>query len=342
MILNRYFLKDVFLYTASVSLIFLLIVVSSRSIQYLEQAAVGEINPEVVAWVILYRLPEFFQLILPLSFFLSLVLTVGKFSANNELNIYEQNGFTVRRLIAISLIPASLVALVSVCLSVWISPESNIRASQLLEEQSSQDKFRSIQPGSFHRLNEDLLIYAKKREGRILKSVFIQTNPKKQTNTGTIVTAVSASLDIFNPSVLLLNEGNLYFKQKDSQSSRMSFEELQMNIETSPSIKVLDKITEKTSIQSKFQWSISLGLMSLIAVLLAIPISKVPPREGRYKRVLPAIFIFIFYLGLLITSRGWLEAGIIQAFPGIYSVHLIFMVLGLFLLNRADSFKKQR
>jgi lipopolysaccharide export system permease protein len=225
------------------------------------------------------------------------------------------------------------------CLSIWISPESNIRASQLLEEQSFQDKFRSIQPGSFHRLNEDLLIYAKKREGRILKSVFIQTNPKKQTNTGTIVTADSASLDITNPSILLLNEGNLYFKQKDYQSSRMSFEELQMNIETSPSIKVLDKITEKTSIQSKFQWSISLGLMSLIAVLLAIPISKVPPREGRYKRVLPAIFIFIFYLGLLITSRGWLETGIIQAFPGMYSVHLIFMVLGLFLLNRADSFK---
>jgi len=339
MILNRYFLKDIFLYTAAVSFIFLLIVVSSRSIQYLEQAAVGEINPEVVAWVILYRLPEFFQLILPLSFFLSLVLTVGKFSANNELNIYEQNGFTVRRLIAISLIPASLVAVVSMCLSIWISPESNIRASQLLEEQSFQDKFRSIQPGSFHRLNEDLLIYAKKREGRILKSVFIQTNPKKQTNTGTIVTADSASLDITNPNILLLNEGNLYFKQNDYQSSRMSFEELQMNIETSPPIKVLDKITEKTSIQSKFQWSISLGLMSLIAVLLAIPVSKVPPREGRYKRVLPAIFIFIFYLGLLITSRGWLETGIIQAFPGMYSVHLVFMVLGLFLLNRADSFK---
>ena len=210
----------------------------------------------------------------------------------------------------------------------------------MLEEQSFQDKFRSIQPGSFHRLSEDLLIYAKKREGRILKSVFIQTNPKKQTNTGTILTAVSASLDTNNPSILLLNEGNLYFKQKNSQSSRMSFEELQMNIETNPSIKVLDQITEKTSVQSKFQWSISLGLMSLIAVLLAIPISRVPPREGRYKRVLPAIFVFIFYLGLLVTSRGWVETGIIQAFPGMYPVHLIFILLGLLLLNRADSFKK--
>ena len=340
MILNRYFLKDIFLYTASVGFIFVLIVVSSRSIQYLEQAAIGEINPEVVGWVILYRLPEFIQLILPFSFFLSLVLTVGKFSANNEFNIYEQNGYTARRFILISFIPASLVAAVSICLSVWISPENNLKASQLLEEQSFQDKFRSIQPGSFHRLNEDVLIYAKKREGRILQSVFIQTNPKKQLNSGTIVTAASASLDINNPNIMLLNRGNVYFKKQNTESSRMSFEELKMNVESNTSDNSIKKITKEISEQSKFQWSISLGLMSFIAVLLAIPISKVRPREGRYKRILPAIFIFILYLGLLITSRGWLEAGVIGAFPGVYPVHIIFTAWGLFLLYRVDSIKQ--
>ena len=340
MILNRYFLKDILLYTTSVSFMFLLIVVSSRSIQYLEQAAIGEINPDIVAWVILYRLPEFIQLILPFSFFLSLVLTVGKFSANNELNIYEQNGYTVRRIIFISLIPASLVAVISMSLSVWVSPESNLKAGLLLEEQSFQDKFRSIQPGSFHRINEDVMIYAKKREGKVLQSVFIHTNPKKQINSGTIVTAISASLDVNNPNVLLLNKGNLYFKQDNSDSSRMSFGELKMNIERNSTGDILGKKTEAISSQSKFQWSVSLGLMSLIAVLLAIPISKVRPREGRYKRILPAIFVFIFYLGLLITSRGWLEAGLIGAFPGMYTVHLIFMTLGFFLLYRADYIKQ--
>ena len=89
MILNRYFLKDIILYTTSVGLIFLLLVLSSRSIQYLEQAALGEVNPAVVGWVIFYRLPEFLQIILPLSFFLSLIITLGKLSADNELGILE-------------------------------------------------------------------------------------------------------------------------------------------------------------------------------------------------------------------------------------------------------------
>ena len=336
MILNRYFLKDIFLYTTSVSLIFLLIVMSSRSIQYLEQAAIGEINPEVVAWVVLYRLPEFIQIILPFSFFLSLVLTIGKLSANNELNIYEQNGYTQKRIVLLSFIPAGLVALISLCLSIWISPESNLRADQLLAKQSSQDIFRSIQPGSFHRLNEDVLIYAKQREGKALQSVFIQTNSKKQRNSGTVITAESAALDTNNPSLLLLHKGLLHFKTNKTESSLLSFGELKMNINKDPVTEGLDIKAEERSNQSEFQWNISLALISLIAVFLAVPISKVGPREGRYRRVLPAVFIFIFYLGLLITSRGWIEVGVIGTFPGMYAVHLLFLVLGFFLIYRVN------
>ena len=73
MILNRYFLKAIFSYTATISVIFILIIVSSRSIQYLEQASRGEINPEVVFSIVFMRIPEFLELILPLSFFMSIV-----------------------------------------------------------------------------------------------------------------------------------------------------------------------------------------------------------------------------------------------------------------------------
>ena len=98
MILNRYFLKTIFSYTASVSVIFLLIIVSSRSIQYLDQAARGEINPEVVFWIILFRLPEFGQIILPLSFFIGIVLTLGKLRSESEFVVMQQNGFSSIRL----------------------------------------------------------------------------------------------------------------------------------------------------------------------------------------------------------------------------------------------------
>ena len=98
MIINRYFLKSIFSYTLTISLIFILIIVPSRSIQYLEQAARGEINPEIVFLVVLLRFPEFLELILPLSFFLSIILSLGKYRADSEFVIMEQLGFSLGKL----------------------------------------------------------------------------------------------------------------------------------------------------------------------------------------------------------------------------------------------------
>ena len=97
MILNRYFLKSIFSYTLTISLIFILIIVSSRSIQYLEQASRGEISPEIVFSIVLLRLPEFLELILPLGFFLSIILSISKFRAESEFVIMEQSGFSLAR-----------------------------------------------------------------------------------------------------------------------------------------------------------------------------------------------------------------------------------------------------
>ena len=71
-----------------------MLIVSSRTIQYLEQASRGEINAEVVFTVVLLRLPEFLELILPLGFFLSIVLTIGRLRADSEFVIMEQAGLS--------------------------------------------------------------------------------------------------------------------------------------------------------------------------------------------------------------------------------------------------------
>ena len=83
MTLYRYLLKDIFSHTTAVSLVFLFIVLSSRSIQYLEQVSRGELNADLVFWVIIYRLPEFLQLIIPFAFFISIILVIGKLYSNS-------------------------------------------------------------------------------------------------------------------------------------------------------------------------------------------------------------------------------------------------------------------
>ena len=64
--------------------------------------------------------------------------------------------------------PASLIASISLILSIWIAPISSNQAELLLKKQSFEDSFNSIQPGKFFKLNNDLLFYMKERTAKDL------------------------------------------------------------------------------------------------------------------------------------------------------------------------------
>lgn len=68
------------------------------------------------------------------------------------------------------------------------------------------------------------------------------------------------------------------------------------------------------------------------ALRLAVPLSRVNPRQGRFLKLLPAILIYMTYLALLIAARGALDKGKIPPQLGLWWVHGVFLVLGLLLL----------
>ena len=57
---------------------------------------------------------------------------------------------------------------------------------------------------------------------------------------------------------------------------------------------------------------------------------KVNPRQGRYSKILPALVLYLTFFLLLSTSRSLIEDAVIPAFS-IWSVHIIFLGLGIFL-----------
>ena len=63
-----------------------------------------------------------------------------------------------------------------------------------------------------------------------------------------------------------------------------------------------------------------------------VTLSKVNPRQGRFLKLLPAIFLYMAYLGLLIAARGALDKGRLPAALGLWWVHGIFFAIGLLLL----------
>jgi lipopolysaccharide export system permease protein len=77
--------------------------------------------------------------------------------------------------------------------------------------------------------------------------------------------------------------------------------------------------------------------MALVLTLVAVPLSRLRPRQGRYARVGFAIVVYFVYSNLLAASEVWLEKGELPPQIGVWWVHIIMLGLGLYLIARESS-----
>jgi lipopolysaccharide export system permease protein len=85
---------------------------------------------------------------------------------------------------------------------------------------------------------------------------------------------------------------------------------------------------------AELQWRVSLPLLVPILVAIALPLSRVNPRQGRFIKMLPGILLYLLYLTLLTSGRSMLEEGeALPAWVGLWWVHGLFALVAV-LLNK--------
>ena len=325
MILYRYFINSIFSYTATISLIFILVIVSSRSIQYLEQAARGEINPEIVFTVVLFRLPEFLEVILPLSFFLSIILTIGRLRSDGEFLIMQQSGFSNLKVYFLLTIPALLISTLLIFFTLFLNPSLEKKVNDLLEIKSLEDTFNALSPGEFHQLNPSYLIFAKEREESYLSDIFL-VDRSDGANERNILVAEKFIAPSSDDNKLTFENGHSYSGEESDQLISLGFQAFTIQSKEATNEKNKTK-TKKNNFSNSLIWSGSNSLMILITMFIAFPLSQNSPRSGRYARVLPGLLIFSIYAGLLLS----LKDETIQNLTYLISLHFFFLILAILL-----------
>ncbi|MEO0972600.1 MAG: LptF/LptG family permease, partial [Pseudomonadota bacterium] len=79
---------------------------------------------------------------------------------------------------------------------------------------------------------------------------------------------------------------------------------------------------------AELQWRLSLPLAAFALTILAVPLSKTRPRQGRYGTFVAALLIYVLYSNLLATGRSALAQGDVPAWVGLWWVHGLFIAAG--------------
>lgn len=341
MIIARYISKQVFVITSAITFILLVVVVVGRMLQYLAQASQGEIDADVLALLMSYRMPEFVQLTIPLALALGVLLTYGRLYAENEMTVMIACGLSRIRLLLITFIPATFFTLFVAVFALMVTPWGLVNSDRLLEAQQELTEFDVLVPGVFQSMSRGArTTYAETVRSNVMDNVFMhEREPGRVTVAGTAVAQQGDDGQRF----ILMSEGSIVEGLSGREAySVIRFDELgvrlperELSIEVSIEEKAMATLellgTGEASKQAELQWRLSLVILVPVLMVLVVPLSRVSPREGRFARLVPAILIYIFYFGLLLASRDLVADGRLSPLVGLWWVHLLFLGLGLLL-----------
>lgn len=85
--------------------------------------------------------------------------------------------------------------------------------------------------------------------------------------------------------------------------------------------------------QVEAQWRIAPVLSVFVLVMIAVPLSMVNPRQGRFARLMPAILIYASYYMFIFSVRNLVNSGRFPLYPGLYIVPVVFLIFVAIPLN---------
>ncbi|GJM14270.1 MAG: LPS export ABC transporter permease LptF [Pseudohongiella sp.] len=352
MIIFRYLSKQILQIMAAVTLILLVVALTSRFIQYLSQAVAGELASDVLLLLMLYRLPDFLLVILPLALFLGILLAYGRMYADNEMVILIGSGFSQKRLLLVTLGTASIVMVVVAVLSLQLAPWGVRNTEQLKLNQDQLTELDLIVAGQFQSFGEgNRVTYAERIDAsgtdeRQLQNVFVAVSGAEDESgqsSPRIIVAETARPEIDSETgVRFMRLENVL--QYDGAPGALDFSIGQFDVQSIvlPDSTSIEPILEEESLtttqllgsdqpehQAELQWRISTLLLIPIITLIAVPLSKVDPRQGRYSKLVPAALLYAAYFVLLQFSKDMIATENLTAVIGMWWVHALFIGIAL-------------
>lgn len=348
MIIYRYLSRQLFWATLAVSFVLTFIIVSSRFLRYLSDAATGRFDGTAVFLITGYRLPGFLEMVLPLGLFLGILLSYGRMYLENEMVVLQACGVSQNRLVALSMIPALCMSAVIAFFAFYLAPWGAQQAYNVVLEQERRSGLEVLSPRRFHSSNEGRTVtYAEdidsaKAEMKNLFIVNYDRGEKRGAYRKVVLIRAEKGeyhIDDAGNRFLVMKNGERFEVDPGSADyTRFHYDEYSLKLKdklvTARALKHEDYTTaalldeDSTPARVELQWRLSLVLLVPIVVLMAVPLAKVNPRQGRYLKMLPAILLYLAYLSLLMAAKGAVEKGNIPAWLGILWVHALFLLVG--------------
>ncbi len=340
----------------AVTAVLLVILLSNQLARVLSQAAANEFPQGVVLALIGLTSAGYLTIVVPIGFFLAIMLALGRLYHESEMAAMQSCGFGTLQLYRPIAILGVLIAALLVWLSFWAIPQAMTRAQEIRASAYRDAQLGMLEPGRFRTFGSGGVVFYAERvdDHGVLHNVhvFVDHGTIEGGSEGEIEVWVAARAEQRGAGqteqLFVMYDGEMYQGVPGAGEFRiMEFTEAGFPIAVGGNTSVASSAEMKSSAEllnspdirdrAELQRRMSTPVLALVLMVLAVPLARLRPREGRFGRMGIAIVAYFVYSLLLDASREWLESGAVPEYVGLWWVHGTVLCIGLGLLVRDSA-----
>lgn len=349
--LDRYVLREVALAWLAVTGVLLAILLANQLARVLSQAAANEFPSSTVFALLGLTSLTNLTIVLPVGLFLAIMLALGRLYHESEMAAMQSGGLGPGSLYrSVSVLSGFVVILLGV-VSFVAAPEAAKYADSIRQDALQAAQFRQLEPGRFRSFSGgDIVFYAERvDENGTLFNVFVERNEGPKIEIVTATRAVQRNAGEAQ-QMFVLYEGERYEGIPGTGAFRIiRFVEHGIPVRMPQNTSGRNRTEAKSTFallpssnpkdQAELQWRFSVPIMAALLSVLAVPLSRLRPRQGRYGKMGLAILVYFLYSNVLAAARVWVEKETVPAFVGVWWVHAIVAALIGVLLARQTGWR---
>lgn len=326
------------------------IVVLSQLVRLLGDAVSGVLAVEGVPALMGFAALNYMPVLLSLSLFLAVLLTLSRCYRDSEMVVWFSSGIGLTRWIAPVLWFALPIVAVIALLSLVLSPWALTKAEEFKNRLSARDDVTTATPGVFRESGSGDRVYfienidtVKNRIG----NVFVQSAQHGKMGTVAAKEGLQETAPNGDRFLVLLNgtryegvpgQADFRIVQFERYAMRIETEEMRRPVPRLQSVSTVDLLAKPNSWNiSELEWRLSLPLSAMVLALLAIPLSYVNPRAGRSFNLIAALVIYMIYSNSISVSNTWVGQQRIGPVAGFVTLHFAMIAVAAALFYHRTS-----
>ena len=346
-IISKYLLKNLIVILIAIFLIISLIIFGNQFVMTAQKSVehgipLSELMP-IVGFNMLRDLP----IILSLSFFLSIIISISQLYRNSEAVVMNSFGIGDRNFMNLIKPLAIVIFLFIFSLSMYAVPWAKNQKSLTEDVTVNASDFSFITEGKFESFkNGEIVFYASDSSSisnsgeQNMEEIFIYVSNK---DSPIVVLAAEATkyTDSKNESIYLRLKDGLRYEglPGDENVNILNFDKYDLEIvsgEVQKSLSNFSEIEEKTSIDlfleggllanAEIQWRLSQPISILILSIIGVLLGKTSPRTGKGVNLLFGVIIFMLYNNGLLVAKHSIESGQLNPLIGLWSIHILMIL----------------